>query len=209
MLDLTLSALMCSRLCHDLVGPIGAIGNGIEMLAEEDDADMRQQALGLLAMSARQATGRLRFYRLAFGATGGDGTAVSLAEARAAALGLFEGEKVTIEWPVPPQGDPELQKNAVRLLLNLIVVAAATLMRGGNVGVDVAAGRPLTVTAAGQTVRLDPEAAATLDGARELADLDARGVQVFHTQALAKALGGGISLQQDGEQRITFKANLA
>jgi histidine phosphotransferase ChpT len=206
MSDLTLTALMCSRLCHDLVGPIGAIGNGIEMLAEEDDAAMREQALGLLAMSARQATGRLRFYRLAFGSTGGEGTAVSLAEAREATVGMFESEKVTIDWPVPAAGDPELKKNAVRLVLNLIVVAAATLMRGGTVGIDVAAGRPATVTATGHTVRLDPEVAATLEGARGLDDMDARRVQVFHTLALAKTLGGGIEVEMDGEERVVFRA---
>jgi len=80
--DLVLLSLLCSKLCHDLVGPVSAVGNGVEILEDEDDPEMRQQAIGLLAHSAELAANRLKFMRLAFGAAGGEGVAISINEAR-------------------------------------------------------------------------------------------------------------------------------
>src|SRR5262245_66554930 len=97
--DTLLANLLCSRLCHDLVGPVGAIGNGLEVLADEDDAEMRRQAIELLTFSAEEASRRLKFYRLAFGAAGGGEVALSLGEAREASRGLLTGGQVGLDWP--------------------------------------------------------------------------------------------------------------
>ena len=68
-----LAALLCSRVCHDVISPVGAIVNGLEVLEDEDDPSMRDVALELIKKSARSASARLQFCRLAFGAAGWSG----------------------------------------------------------------------------------------------------------------------------------------
>ncbi len=123
------SSLLCSRLCHDLVSPIGALTNGVELLADETDPAMRAQCMQLLEDSARQAANRLKFFRLAFGAGGGYGAEVDVREIKAAVAGLFSPDKVTLEWMVPAA---TLPKSAVKLLLNLALLAGEALLRGGT-----------------------------------------------------------------------------
>ena len=123
------AALLCSRLCHDLVSPIGALTNGVELLADEDDPQMREQCLQLLADSARQASNRLKFFRLAFGSAAGMGDAVDLGEVRSAIAGLFPAEKVTLNWMI---GIATLPKPAVKILLNMALLAGESLLRGGT-----------------------------------------------------------------------------
>ena len=69
--DLDFAALLCSRLCHDLVSPVGAINNGLEILEEEKDASMREAVVDLITKSTQQTANKLQFFRLAFGAAGG------------------------------------------------------------------------------------------------------------------------------------------
>jgi histidine phosphotransferase ChpT len=123
------ASLLCSRLCHDLVSPIGALTNGVELLADETDAEMRAQCMQLLEDSARQAANRLKFFRLAFGAGGGYGAEVDVREIKAAIEGLFSPDKVKLEWLVPAA---TLPKPAVKLLLNLALLAGEALLRGGT-----------------------------------------------------------------------------
>lgn len=211
MSDLKLTAMLCSRLCHDLVGPIGAIGNGIEILEDENDPDMREQALGLLARSAKQATGRLRFYRLAFGAAGGDELTVSVAEARRVSEDMFADEKANLIWPEADGGDPELTKMGLRLLLNLLLVGAACLIRGGDVTVSVTGeggGWSARLDAVGQTVRLDDEVREILAGNRDLDDIEARMVQPYYAAALAGALDSAIELAEPADGHLELRAKL-
>ncbi len=211
MSDLKLTAMLCSRLCHDLVGPVGAISNGIEILEDEDDPDMREQALGLLARSAKQATGRLRFYRLAFGAAGGDELTVSVAEARRTAEEMFADEKANLVWPEADGGDPDLSKMGLRLLLNLLLVGAGCLIRGGDVTVrltgegDECAAR---LDAVGQTVRLDDEVREILAGNRNLDSIEARMAQPYYAAALASALGAAIELTEPADGHLALAAKL-
>ncbi len=212
MSDLKLAALLCSRLCHDLVGPIGAIGNGIEFLSGEDDPEMRAQAIGLLEMSAKQATARLRFYRLAFGSAGGDDVAISVYDAREAALAMFEGGKVVPSWPAADGGDPNLSKVAVRLVLNLVAIAGAALIRGGDLSIRLApasSGLRVELAAKGPTVRLDENTRAILSGRRQLDEINAREIQVYYASALAAALGSRIETAQPEIERIQLSAELA
>ena len=116
-----LASLLCSRLCHDLLSPVGALNNGIELLADEQDPDMRDRCLELLADSARTTANKLKFFRLAFGAAGGFGDAIDSSEARAALEGLFASEgKIELGWMV---ADARLSKGATKLLLNLALIA--------------------------------------------------------------------------------------
>ena len=133
MQEIRLAALLASRLCHDLTGPVGAIGNGVELLMEETDEDMRRQSLELVEMSAVEANRRLTFFRLAIGAAGGLQAVISLSDARRVALDFFEGRKAELEWPETLGSGLQLSSAAVRLLLNLLLLAAESLPRGGRV----------------------------------------------------------------------------
>src|SRR4028119_329168 len=103
-----LASLLCSRLCHDLMSPVGALNNGIELLADETDPDMREKGLELLAESARASANKLKFFRLAFGAAGGFGDSVDTREARAAIEGLFgQDRRIQLGWMV---SEPAMDK---------------------------------------------------------------------------------------------------
>ena len=118
-----LASLLCSRLCHDLMSPVGALNNGIELLADETDPEMRDKCLELLADSARASANKLKFFRLAFGAAGGFGEEIDTLEAEVALEGLFGPERrIELGWVV---GDEKLPKDAVKLLLNLAMLARA------------------------------------------------------------------------------------
>lgn len=139
--DSMLLSLICSKLCHDLVGPISAIGNGVEILEDEDDPQMQKQALELLAHSVELAANRLKFMRLAFGAAGGEGVAISLTEARRTAVDFLADGRGELDWPVA--ADEEnlgLDKTGIKILLNLILIANDAIPRGGVVRVDLQRG---------------------------------------------------------------------
>ncbi len=158
------ASLLCSRLCHDLVGPVGAISNGVELLAEETDDDMRDQCIQLVADSARQTANKLKFFRLAFGAAGGFGELVDPREACAALQGLFGEGKIALEWMVGPAALP---KTAVKVLLNLAMTAGDALLRGGTLRVAAESRADvveLAVRAEGPRLLLDAEIRRALEG---------------------------------------------
>ena len=152
-----LASLLCSRLCHDLMSPVGALNNGIELLADEHDPGMRDKCLELLADSARASANKLKFFRLAFGAGGGFADQIDTHEAEAALEGVFGPERrIELGWMV--SGD-KLPKGAVKLLLNLALLAGDALVRGGRL--DVGAERndgaiELVIRAEGPRILLDP-----------------------------------------------------
>ena len=128
-----LASLLCSRLCHDLLSPVGALNNGIELLADEQDPEMRERCLELLAESARASANKLKFFRLAFGAGGGFGEEIDTREARTALEGLYGAEKgIELGWMVE---DDKMSKGAIKLLLNLAMIAGDALVRGGRLDV--------------------------------------------------------------------------
>ena len=128
-----LASLLCSRLCHDLMSPVGALNNGIELMADEQDPEMRDKCLELLGESARASANKLKFFRLAFGAAGGFGDSIDTREAQAALEGVFGRERrIELGWMVA--GD-KLPKGAIKLLLNLALLAGDALVRGGRLDV--------------------------------------------------------------------------
>ena len=131
---LDLAALLCSRVCHDIISPVGAIINGLEVLDEDNSEEMRDFAFGLIRRSAGQASAKLQFARLAFGAAGSAGAEIDLADAEKVATGYMEGEKADFAWEAPRVLMP---KNLVKLLLNLILLANAAMPRGGTIKVTV------------------------------------------------------------------------
>jgi histidine phosphotransferase ChpT len=189
-----LASLLCSRLCHDLMSPVGALNNGIELLSDETDAEMREKCLELLADSARATANKLKFFRLAFGAGGGFGEEIDTREAEAALEGLFGAEgKVELGWAV---ADEKLPKGAIKLLLNLSLLAGDALVRGGHL--DVGAERrdgeiELAVRAEGPRILLDPVLRETLaTGGTGTIEPRAAGAWLAHN--LAGEAGGSIKL---------------
>src|SRR5437764_6707530 len=151
---LELAALLCSRVCHDLISPVGAVVNGLEVLEGERDEETKTFALDLIKKSAHQASARLQFCRLAFGAAGSAGASIDLGDAQGVARGFMEDGKTKLAWNLPRE---LLPKNRVKLLLNLMVLAGQTIPRGGTLTVDpIGAGQSMgfRITTAGLNARI-------------------------------------------------------
>lgn len=139
--DMEFSALLCSRLCHDLISPVGAIANGLEILDDENDDRMRAEVMTLLAKSAEITAAKLKFFRLSFGAAGGFGEKIPLSEAEAAVRGLYAAGNIDLVW----KSDVGIMdKNALKAMLNMVLVAGESLVRGGRLLVEISTG-PLTI----------------------------------------------------------------
>ena len=210
---LELAALLASRLCHDLVGPIGAVHNGLEILADETDAEMRRRAIELMDQSATEAARRLQFYRLAFGGAHRNGAGLGLDEARNAAQGLFEAGKITLDWPEAYLG-PELTSDrmVVKLLLNMSLVGAEALARGGTLSVSLSSEGSdlrLLVAATGPGANFTDETRALLAGTEDPGTVNARSVQPYFTARLAEALNTAIKSSSPEVGRIDIEAAVA
>lgn len=191
--SLDLASLLCSRLCHDLLSPVGALTNGLELLAEERDPEMRQRCLELLEQSARISTDKLKFFRLAFGAAGGFGDMVPLDDARAVvdALAANNG-RIEINWQL--SGD-SLPKPAVKIMLNFALMAIEALVRGGTIDIAADLGETaseLVVRASGTRVAFDPDIGNALEGALAAHELSSRTAPAAMIRELAVSLGGSV-----------------
>jgi len=195
---LDLAALLCSRVCHDLISPVGAIVNGIEVMEEDKDEETKAFALDLIKKSAQIASAKLQFCRLAFGAAGSAGAQIDLGDAEKAARGLLEDGKTTLAWNLPRQ---LLAKNRVKLLLNMLLIAAGAITRGGTLTVDpVSDGEAVAgfvVTASGLNARLNPATIELLAGSPSHA-VDAHTIQPLYSGILARDCGLVLSAQSEG-----------
>ncbi|MEW6641836.1 MAG: histidine phosphotransferase ChpT [Pseudomonadota bacterium] len=194
---LELAALLCSRVCHDLISPVGAIVNGLEVLDDDPKEEDREFALELIRKSARTASARLQFCRLAFGAAGSAGAQIDLGDAQNMARGQFEDDRTKITWN-PPR--VLLPKNRVKLLLNMLVIAQQTIPRGGTLTVDpIGEGETTSfrIRAQGLNARIPQAIADTL--AASGAAVDAHAVQPYYTRLLAQACGLTVTLVLDGD----------
>lgn len=197
---LDLAALLCSRVCHDAVGPVGAIVNGLELLDEDDSAETRDLALELIRKSARQASARLQFARIAFGAAGSAGSAVDLGYAQQLTQQFMQDEKVSLNWSTPRLF---VEKNRVKLLMNLVVIALASIPLGGTIDVTMAgdAENPeFDVVAKGPKPRLGQHVLDLLSGVSETGAVDAHGFQVFYTGEIARASNMAVEVALDEAQ---------
>ena len=197
---LDLAALLCSRVCHDLISPTGAIVNGLEVLEEKDsDEETKTFALELIKKSARTASGRLQFCRLAFGAAGSSAAQIDLGDAEGTARGFLDDDKTKLTWNLPRI---LLPKNRVKLLLNLLIVANQTIPRGGTLTVDpIGEGDSMgfRITAVGLNARIPQALTGLLEGRSESGTVDAHAIQPFYAGMLAKACGLTVSLAFEGE----------
>jgi histidine phosphotransferase ChpT len=191
--EIEFSALMVSRVCHDLVGPLGAVVNGLEVLEDERDAAMREDAIRLVSTSANQALARIQFMRIAFGAAGSAGAELDLGEIGRLVQGLLEGGKVKLEWNVP---QAYWAKDWAKLLMNATLLGSDCLPRGGMVKVDAEAGAPrFRIHASGTVARIAEEVERMLKGVEPSAPLDARGIQPYLTHRLARTVHGALQVK--------------
>lgn len=199
------ASLLCSRLCHDLLSPVGALNNGIELLADEQDPEMRARCLELLADSARASANKLKFFRLAFGAAGGFGDMVDTREARTAIEGLFGGDgRVQLGWLV---SEPTLDKGAIKILLNLALIAGDALVRGGRLDVGVEAGE-IVIRAEGPRLVLDSELKDALLGWTSAEALTPRAAAAWLVHSLVKEAGGEVQVMEPEPGILMFGAAL-
>ncbi len=201
--DLSLSALMSSKICHDLVGPVGAINNGLELLEEEDDGETRAYALQLIQNSARSAAARLEFARLAFGASTGMGGAVDLAHAEKIARRFVEDGKHALTWN---RASGSIGKSELKLVLITLCIAQHAIPGGGRLVLDLegAAERPaFTIRCTGRTARI-PEIARDILAGQPAQNLETRTILPYLAYRLAQELRYSIGMTKDGEE-VTFK----
>jgi histidine phosphotransferase ChpT len=204
MTEIEFSALMVSRVCHDLVGPLGAVINGLEVLEDERDAQMREDALKLVTSSANQALARIQFMRIAFGAAGSAGAELDLGEVGRLMAGLLEGGKVRLEWNAPPA---YWAKDWAKLLMNATLVGADCLPRGGVVNVKAGSDPALPgfkITASGPNARVTEEVERSIRGEAQPSALDARAIQPFLTHRLSRTVNAGLTIAvRDGTVELT------
>jgi histidine phosphotransferase ChpT len=185
-----LAAMLCSRVCHDLINPVGAIGNGLEVLADPTQGAMAEGAHELIANSAKHARAKLEFARLAYGASSAAGTEFDTRECERVARLLFEIEKADLDWRVPLI---MLPKHKAKLLMNMLLIASMAVPRGGVVKVEVVGppgGEVFNLTSTSdaekrQKTLMPSGAEGLLSGAPE-DGVDARGIQPFYTGILAR-----------------------
>jgi histidine phosphotransferase ChpT len=191
---LDLAALLCSRVCHDLISPVGAIINGLEVMEEDKDEETKTFALDLIKKSANQASAKLQFCRLAFGAAGSAGAQIELGDAEKVARGLLEDGKITLIWNLPRE---LVAKNRVKLLLNMLLVAGGAIPRGGTLRAE-ATGDGYQVFARGLNARLAPATVDLLAG-NPAETVNAHAIQPIYTGILARDCGLAVSAKLEGD----------
>lgn len=204
--SLDLAALLSSRVCHDVISPVGAIVNGLEVLEEEEDAEMRSHALALIKSSANEASARLQFCRLAFGAAGSKGASIDTGDAEQVTRQLLADERTKLEWRVPRA---LMSKNKVKLVLNLCLIADAAIARGGEIVVEATGEGDATgflIEARGTNVRVAANVAQLLAGESDDGSIEARSIGAYYAGLVARSCGLDLSVETTQEKlRIEAK----
>jgi histidine phosphotransferase ChpT len=199
--EIKLAEMLCTRLCHDLTGPIGAVNNGAEFLAEEG-FDMQNEAMQLIVTSAHEAVNRLQFYRQVYGRVNDHGEA-SLSEKKSLSADFFSGTKLKLDWPdshTDASGISVSQKMA-RLIMNLMIVVQGAMIRGGTLSIRVSEtpdAREFSLVAEGETVKLEPETLEILHGNGDASMLSPKTAQLFLTAKLAGELDASVQIDVAG-----------
>jgi histidine phosphotransferase ChpT len=201
-----LAARLASKLCHDFISPAGAIVSGLDLLDDPTAKDMRDEAMDLIAASARKLVDQLAFARVAFGSASGVAM-FDCAELARLTQGVYGHVRADIEWST---ATPQLPKAAAQALVNLAQLAAGALPLGGVARAATAQGpdgHVVSVVATGPKARLHAEVADGLSGAPLGDGLGGRWVQAYYVHAIVAAAGGRVAAEADGET-VTFRAVL-
>ncbi len=195
---LLLASQLCSRLCHDMLSPVGALSNGLELLADEQDPQMRQRCFELLEQSARTSAAKLKYFRLAYGAGGGFGEQVSVEEPKAVIETLAaDAKRITLGWQIEA---PTLSKTAAKVMLNLAHIGLDALVRGGTLDIGVEEREDATeivIRAAGTKIAFDPQIGEALSGKLDPEELTGRTAPAHLLSLIAQRAGGMIQTHAD------------
>ncbi len=209
LVDMRVMGLLCSHFCHELVNPMSAVNNGIELLLDVGD-DMRDEAMSEIDSSAQRVTRRIVFYRMAYGMAGMSAVG-DLAAARGLADDVLAEGRLSLEWP-DAERNPTLQPGWGRMLLNLAVAAAEAMPRGGVLTLEVddsGGGVRLAAIARGDRLQIHPLTRPVFFGDVAVEDLEARNIHSYFTVRLAESLGGRVEITENGESEIRFDVRLA
>lgn len=204
--ELRMAELLCTRLCHDLTGPIGAVNNGAEFLSEEG-FNLQGQAVELITSSAFSAVTRLQFYRASYGRVKDHGEA-NLAEKQKLAAQFFSDTKVVLDWPEThtEASGVSVSLKMTQIMYNLLIIAAGALIRGGSVRVRIAqlaeGKKQITISAEGPGLKWDSEMDKILANQLVPADLNPKNVQMYFTKRLADEIGAVLTCRMDGEKML-------
>ena len=193
----SLSALLCARICHDLISPVGALGTAIEILNDPDNADMHGDAMDLVRTSSRQASAKLKFLRLAFGAAGSAPGVIPTREVMELSNAMFADSKPDLVWDIDTDG---IDKDYVRIVLNLIMLAVQAAPRGGTVTISrqaLSESTEFKLLSEGPKVRLDAAVDRALSGKAPEDGFDGRSIQPFYTTMLTREAGGSVNATAD------------
>lgn len=204
--ELRFAELLCTRLCHDLTGPIGALANGAEFLSEEG-FEMQGQAVELIASSASQAVARLQFYRRAYGRINDNGEA-SLSELKKLVEDFLQGSKVTLDWPdlYTDSAGLSVSYKMSRVILNVLILSLGALLRGGTIMLKLESQgdeRKIQIKASGSAVKWDEGFSDVLSGKVPLQSLTPKTIQVELTRQLAKEVSAKVEWTASGTE-LTF-----
>jgi len=201
-----LAAMLCSRVCHDLISPVGAIGNGLEVLADPEQAEMAEFAQELINNAAKQARAKLEFARLAFGASSTQGTEIDTREAEKVAQSYMAGEKADLIWKIEPV---LLPKNKVKMILNLLLISAGSVPRGGTVTVELDGAElgkeGVILTSTGKKTLIPHLVGPLLAGRPEDGRIDAQVIQPYYAGLLARESGLDVTIEMVDDV-VTLKA---
>lgn len=201
--ELQLASLLCSRICHDLISPVGAIANGLEVMEDDKDEEMREHAMALIQASATQASAKLQFARMAFGAGGAINDRIDMTEAREVSAGMLSGGKVTLKWSDHAEA---LEKETVKLLLNLLLVGADAIPRGGDLHVNCPTSKDLkslSIIARGTKAKVPDEIQSAFSNEIDWDTVTARSIQPHFARLIARNLGVRISVET-GDDVVTI-----
>ncbi|CAE7197303.1 chpT [Symbiodinium microadriaticum] len=202
--DLRLAELLCSRLAHDLISPVGAIGNGLEILEDSPEPDMQKEAAGLIRLSAEEASARLQILRLAFGALGG-ADQVALGDAHNVLMGFVKERRIKLDWQLDDEPAPA---RLVKFLATLSLITAEALPRGGDLIISQIEGGGFELSATGRRVHMpDDVKAALIAGSKGGTEgMTPHNVPAFYALRLADHLGLTLTLSID-QNSVLLKAS--
>lgn len=199
MKDLELASLLCSRLCHDLVSPVGAVSNGVEILKDETDPEMLAQVVELVEQSARQTSHRIQFFRIAFGAGGGFGSTIDVREAHKVLTNLLSVHNIDLDWVIEPKS---YAKIFVKILLNLAFVVSESIVRGGQLSVHFQADEKtfdLKIRGTGTRLIMQEEVERALKGEVNIDELSPKASPAYLTHCLVAETKGKFQLDKTEE----------
>lgn len=191
------ASMLASRLCHDLLSPVGAFANGLELLGDEQDPEMRARCVELLEQSARSSANKLKFFRLAFGSAGGFGELIPADEAKSAICGIIGDRAIELNWMI---GSDPLPKPAVKIILNLSLLLVDALVRGGRLDIgceNQAAGIEIALHIEAERIFLDADVESILRDGEGAAAMTSRTAPAFLVQAVAHQNGGTVMLARE------------